>query len=638
MPYIIAGVVAALIGCVLFFLLWRRARISAEAMRESAQFNRAIVEQTADGVFVLDAQTMNVVEVNDSFCRMLGYEASELRGRSVYELIAHDKESVDKNLAATLEDGKAKLGEREYRKKDGSPATFDVGAGEISHGGRRAICVVARDVSEGREMEARLREAEERYRTLVEQIPAIIYVEDIETSVTLYDSPQIENILGYSKDTYENDPGYWEEILHPDDREWVMESEKEAVERGHFRLEYRAYAKNGKIVWLRDEAYIVEDDEGNPRFWRGVIFDITERKNTEEALRESEGRYRSLLRLSPNVLAVQRDGKFAYMNDAGIKVFGASEEAEIIGKPVLDFVHEDHKQLVRKRMRRVNRGEAAEPTEQKWVRLDGSVMDMEAVAAPITYLGEPAAQLMLRDITSLKEAERETERRIAELTRSNAELEQFAYSVSHDLRAPLRSIDGFSRILLEDYSDRLDDEGRNYLGRIRDSSVKMGEMVENLLDLSRLTRAEMHAESVDLSHLARSVASDLRAEEPNRRVEVIVAGGLEAEGDKRLLETALSHLMENAWKFTRRSPRPRVVVGMVEQEGRPVYFVRDNGVGFDMAHAGKLFAPFQRLHSDDEFEGAGIGLAAVSRIIDRHGGRTWAEGEVGKGATFYFTL
>ncbi|MBA2693998.1 MAG: PAS domain S-box protein [Rubrobacter sp.] len=636
-PYIMAGGAAAIALLGLLLLLSLRGRAAAKRERESLY--ESVVERIADGIFLFDAETMSILEANSALCRLLGYEdASEIVGKQIYDLVAHEREEVDENLRSLLEVDETDIGERRYRRKDGTLMDFEVSVVGVVYEGRKVVCVIARDVSGRKEAEEKVRGAEERYRTLVEQVPAIVYIEDVETNETLYDSPRIEDILGYSRDICEENPSYWEGIIHPDDRERVMETEGDAVERGSFDVEYRVYAKNGKVVWVRDEARIVRDDEGKPRFWQGVVSDITARKKSEEDLRESEERYRSLLRLSPNVLAVQSGENFVYMNDAGMKMLGAFDEGDVIGNPVLDFVHEDYKKAVRKRMRAVGRGESVELMEQKWVRLDGSVVDMEAAAAPITYLGEPAAQIVLRDITKRKKSERETELRIGELSRSNAELEQFAHLIAHDLRAPLRSLDGFSRILLEDYSANFDEEGRGYLERVRASSVKMSAMVEELLDLSRLTRAEIHTETVDLSELARSAAASLRRSHPNRRVEVIVAGGLEAEGDKSLLATALANLMENAWKFTARSPRARVVFGMVEQEGRPVYFVRDNGVGFDMAHAGKLFGPFQRLHSDPEFEGAGIGLAAVSRIIDRHGGRVWAEGEIGKGATFYFTL
>ncbi|MBA2376912.1 MAG: PAS domain S-box protein [Rubrobacteraceae bacterium] len=640
-PYIMAGGAAVVVLLALFLLLSLRGRRRAveKAKRESEGLYENVVERIADGVFLFDADTTSVLEANAALCRLLGYEnSSEVVGKQIYDLIAHEKGEVDENIGKILGEDEVHIGERKYRRKDGTLVDFEVSAVAVFYEGRKVVCVIARDVSGRKESEEKIREAEERYRTLVEQVPAIVYIEDVETNETLYDSPQIEGILGYPRGICEEDPSYWEGIIHPDDRERVAEAESGSIERGSFSIEYRVHAKNGRVVWVRDEARVVRDEEGNPRFWQGVVSDITGRKENEEALRESEERYRSLLRLSPNVLAVQSGGNFVYMNEAGMEMLGASREDEVIGKPILDFVHEDYKKAVRRRIRDVGRGEAAEAMEQKWVRLDGSVIDMEAAAVPITYFGEPSAQIVLRDVTGRKEAERETELRVGELSRSNAELEQFAHLIAHDLRAPLRSLDGFSRILLEDYSTKFDEEGRGYLERIRASSTKMSGMVEELLDLSRLTRAEIHTEDVDLSEMARSAAGSLRDSHPNRRVEVIVAGGLEAEGDKRLLATALANLMDNAWKFTARSPRPRVVFGMVEEGGRPVYFVRDNGVGFDMAHAGKLFGPFQKLHTESEFEGAGIGLAAVSRIIDRHGGRVWAEGEVGKGATFYFTL
>jgi len=228
--------------------------------------------------------------------------------------------------------------------------------------------------------------------------------------------------------------------------------------------------------------------------------------------------------------------------------------------------------------------------------------------------------------------------RTAELVAVNKELETFAYSVSHDLRAPLRSLDGFSLALLEDYADRLDAGGRDYLQRVRVASQRMGQLIDDLLKLSRLTRAEMRHETVDLSALMRAIATEFQQREPNRRVEFTVAEGAVAKGDTRLLRAALENLVGNAWKFTSKHPRARIEFGVTRRDGEQVYFVRDDGAGFDMAYAGKLFGAFQRLHSMTEFGGTGIGLATVQRIVHRHGGRVWADGAEEQGATFYFTL
>lgn len=223
-----------------------------------------------------------------------------------------------------------------------------------------------------------------------------------------------------------------------------------------------------------------------------------------------------------------------------------------------------------------------------------------------------------------------------ELERKNKELEAFSYSVSHDLRAPLRSIDGFSQALLEDYADRLDARGEDYLRRVRAAAQTMGELIDDLLQLSRVGRADLRREAVDLSAIARTVLAELGRSDPERRVSVAVAEGLAAEGDFRLLRVVLDNLLGNAWKFTARVAEPRIEVGTIA--GGETFFVRDNGAGFDMAYADKLFAPFQRLHGAHEFPGTGIGLATVHRIVDRHGGRVWAESAVGQGATFCFTL
>ena len=235
-------------------------------------------------------------------------------------------------------------------------------------------------------------------------------------------------------------------------------------------------------------------------------------------------------------------------------------------------------------------------------------------------------------------SQEENRRLVENLQESNKELEAFTYAVSHDLRAPLRSIDGFSQALLEDYLERLDADGQDYLNRVRAASQRMGELIDDLLSLSRITRSVMERESVDLSSVAEAVADELRATKPDRQVEFVIRQGLNAKGDARFLRVVLDNLLGNSWKYTEKNPTARIEFDVTEDEGTAVYFVRDDGAGFDMAYADKLFGAFQRLHSVEEFEGLGIGLATVQRIIGRHGGRVWAEAAVDQGATFYFTL
>jgi signal transduction histidine kinase len=226
----------------------------------------------------------------------------------------------------------------------------------------------------------------------------------------------------------------------------------------------------------------------------------------------------------------------------------------------------------------------------------------------------------------------------AELVAVNKEMEALTYAISHDLRAPLRHIDGFSRLLLTDYEQGLDRVGQDYLQRVRAASQLMKQFVDDLLKLSRLSRREMHRERVVLSDLAREIGARLRAAQPEREVEFIVRPGLVVEGDTYLLEVVLENLLDNAWKFTSKQACARIEFDYTRGDARPVYFVRDDGVGFDATYADKLFGVFQRLHSTTEFEGVGMGLAIVQRIIHRHGGQVWAESTVGQGATFYFTL
>jgi signal transduction histidine kinase len=265
----------------------------------------------------------------------------------------------------------------------------------------------------------------------------------------------------------------------------------------------------------------------------------------------------------------------------------------------------------------------------------------DEIAELIDDFNEMLAQIQQRDAalqTARDEMEQRVQHRTAELSAANGELEAFSYSVSHDLRAPLRSIDGFSNILLEDYSEALDEAGREHLRRVRLATQRMSVLIDDLLKLSKVTRAAMVRERLDLSALARAVADETQRAEPHRPVEFVIGPGLVSEGDPGLMRVVMENLLGNAWKYTSSHPRARIEFGAHRGNGRPAFFVRDDGAGFDAAYAGRLFGAFQRLHAESEFPGTGIGLATVQRIIRRHGGEVWAEGEIEKGATFYFSL
>lgn len=246
------------------------------------------------------------------------------------------------------------------------------------------------------------------------------------------------------------------------------------------------------------------------------------------------------------------------------------------------------------------------------------------------------AQQQVRRLNA--ELEQRVVERTAQLESANRELEAFSYSVSHDLRAPLRAIDGFSSMLLQDHRQELGPKGEDHLQRVCAAVRRMGQLIDDLLSLSRVTRNEMRPETVDLSAMTNEIVADLRRAEPDRLIHVCIEANLRADADPNLIRIVLENLLGNAWKFTRKTPQPRIEVGVSRHDGRRAFFVRDNGAGFDMAYASKLFGAFQRLHGPADFEGTGIGLATVQRIIHRHGGRVWAEGSVGQGATFYFAI
>jgi PAS domain S-box-containing protein len=342
--------------------------------------------------------------------------------------------------------------------------------------------------------------------------------------------------------------------------------------------------------------------------------------------------------------------KVVLANQAAASMFALGDIKDAIGVDPLEFVHPDDKDsTLRAIAQDTLEKDLRQTNELRVLTRDGGEIWVLAHAVRTQYQGRLAALISLRDITKRKVAEEEVRRlntdleqrireRTAQLQASNQELESFTYSVSHDLRAPLRSITGFSQALMEDYADKLDAQGKDYLNRVRAACLRLAQLTDDLLNLSRVSRSEMRHDTVNLSEMAQAVFTELKERQPERQVDLVVAEGMAASGDAHLLRIVLDNLLGNAWKFTQKCPQPRIEFGVAQQNGETEYFVRDNGAGFDMAYVDKLFLPFQRLHAITEFEGTGIGLATVQRILRRHGGRAWAEGAVGKGATFHFTL
>jgi light-regulated signal transduction histidine kinase (bacteriophytochrome) len=281
-------------------------------------------------------------------------------------------------------------------------------------------------------------------------------------------------------------------------------------------------------------------------------------------------------------------------------------------------------------------------TAKGWLFVLGSAVVLYVAARRYERRGRDAVAALIESRNEVRRVNADLERRVAERTRqleaANGELEAFAYAVSHDLRAPLRSMSGFSQILQENAPPGLDEKSRHYLQRIHDASMRMSSLIEDLLNLSRIGRSELTARPISLSQIAAEAAAAIRERHPTRDVQLEIASGMVVSADPRLLRIALENLLSNAWKYSSRTPQARVAVGTQAGDQGQVYFVRDNGVGFDMKYADKLFVPFQRLHPEAEFPGSGIGLVTVQRIVARHGGRIWADAKPDEGATFYFTM
>ena len=501
--------------------------------------------------------------------------------------------------------------------------------------------------------EKSLRESEERFRNTFMGAATGIAITDLDGRY-LQVNATYSQMVGYSED--ELKVMTVRSITHPDDIERNEQQLAEVVAGTHasFATEKRYIAKTGKLVWVRVSISALNYVDGRPKYLVRVAVDVTEQHVQQAQLRLLE---EAVAHLNDIVLITEAEPfdepgpRILFVNEAFERRTGYSR-SEVIGKSPrflqgpktqrseLDRIGACLRQWKPVRAELINYTKSG---EEFWLELDivpladetGWYTHWVAIERDISDRKKAEAQLH----TLYREVESRVQQRTVELQVANQELEAFSYSVSHDLRSPLSVIDGFCYLLEKSESAQLSNKGKHYFRRIRESTKQMGELIDGLLSLAKLSRDELKVESVDLTSIARRVVAECKEREPNRTAEILIQESLSAQGDSRLLTAVVQNLLGNAWKFSSKSEISRIeFLAESDEDGRVTYVVHDNGAGFDMAHADKLFGTFQRLHSPGEYVGTGVGLTVVKRIVEKHGGRIWANAQVGRGASFYFTL
>jgi PAS domain S-box-containing protein len=648
---------------------------AVQQLQDSEARNRAILETAVDAIITIDERGV-IESVNPSTERLFGYAAAELVGQNVKVLMPPPyRDEHDGYLANYLGTGRKKIigigREVVARRKDGTTFPIDLAVSEIRLGERRLFTGIIRDLTARERAEEALRASEERFRVLFERAPSGIYERDLGGRY-LRVNPRFCEITGYSPaELLARD--VWD-VTHPDDVPADLEQSRrlQAGEIPFYAMDKRFLHKDGHAAWASLTVSLVRDAGGKPLYAIGVVHDVTDRKRAEEAVRESESRHRRMFEynqavmtnLAEGLYTVDTQGLVTYINPAAEALFGWSA-TELLGRKMHDVTHHHYPDgrpfpaSECAELQVLQKGVSLRDYEDTFIRKDGTFFPVVYSASPLTAEGKTVGIVVaFRDDSQRRQAERalrESEARVrrlnaeleervrertAELEAANKELEAFSYSVSHDLRAPLRTIDGFSRIVLRDCAGQLPADGREHLERVRDGARQMGQLVDDLLAFSRLGRQPITKRAVEPAPVVRQCLGELRGEQEGRRVEVTVGPLPRCRAEPALLKQVWINLLANALKYTRRREVARVEIGSRtgDGEGEVVYYVKDNGVGFDMRYAHKLFGVFQRLHRAEEYEGTGVGLAIVQRIVHRHGGRVWAEAEPDRGATFYFTL
>jgi PAS domain S-box-containing protein len=620
---------------------------SEREYRELVQNARALIlRMTVDG---------DVIFMNEYAREFFGYGDQDIVGRSVVGLILPEVDDDGTDMLEWVKGTVAAIDEnREFEKqnicRDGRRVWISWHNKAVRNGNDKVteILAVGLDMTQQQHDAEKLQASEVRYRALVEQSMTGIYILSKENFH--YVNQGLCRMMGYTQEEFLTMPPT--DAVQPWERERMAENVRLRLSGEVESIHYIAQGnhKDGRLLWL--EIHGTHIELGGEQLIAGMVLDVTERQVAADVVRQSEERLQRALENSPDVFVIyDNDLRIQYINEATRKITGMSTE-EFIGKrdseiwppeiyqgymPTLMAARDTGRtQFVETKLEF-----AGSPTRTVQITCvplldeEGAVREILGVTHDITERVKAEAEIM-----GLNEGlEHRVEERTAQLAAANQELEAFAYSVSHDLRAPLRHVTGFVDLLHNHRADGMDETEQNYLGIIRQSAKRMGRLIDDLLEFSKAGRTELHKELTSLSDLVTDVREEIQAGLADRRVEWRIGKLTPVYGDRTGLKQVMTNLMENAVKYTRVRDTAVIEIGSRQSENdETVVFIRDNGVGFDMKYVDKLFGVFQRLHRAEDFEGSGVGLANVRRIIRRHGGRVWAEGRVGEGATFFFAL
>ncbi|MEI7725501.1 MAG: PAS domain S-box protein [Bacteroidota bacterium] len=618
-----------------------------EKMLEIEWFNRRIVETTNEGIWAMDSD-YHTTYINSKMAEMLGYSVDEIMAMRVTDFIFSEDHEDHLQRRVQRMSGKSGFYERRFKRKDGTEIWTIVSSTAIidTDGTFMGSFGMIMDMSTRKNAEISLAQSEEKFRLIAENTSDGILLIDSSQRI-LFASPAADRMMGAEPgETMKVDSTIIFNFIHPEDRDATFNKIFQAISN---RVEdlvytYRVMHQNGKYIWREDHAKFTYDQAGNHLKTIVIAQDITERKQAEEEILERKARYRGLSEASFESIFISEKGVCIEQNQTAEKMFGYTTE-EALGRYGTDWIVPDDRAMV---MDKMLKGDE-DPYEATALKKDGTTFPCMLRGKMMSYKGKNVRVTSLSDISAQKKAENEiialnkeldqrVKLRTAELETAIKELETFSYSISHDLKAPLRHITGFLGLFLENKSTKLTEEELGYLNNISGSAVEMGQLIDAILSFSRLSQAELRKTNIHSAYMVQQVIGFFQPEIQNRNITFHVESLPDIEGDEGLIRQVWTNLISNAIKYTSKLDEAVIEIGSSSADGLTTFFIKDNGAGFNMKYVEKLFKVFQRLHKSRDFEGVGIGLANVNRIITRHGGHCRAEGEPDKGAVFYFTL